>query len=250
MPMPVRESEALILRSFPLGEADRLVSFLSRTEGRMRGVASGARRPKSRFGSTLELFSYIRIWFYERETRELVRINQCELIESFLEAQRDYSVTLAFGLMSEVTEAVLGEHEVAEPNFRLLLVIARALKAGVKLPLALAYFAFWIVRLGGWMPPLDRCSRCGAALTARASMAKSGLFCPNCALPGQRAISQEALQFARKMSTEKLEQLMKADLPVAALEELKDHMLNLIEQHIEKKLQTRKMLAEALEPLT
>lgn len=245
-PMPVRESEALILRGFPLGEADRLVSFLSRTEGRMRGVASGARRPKSRFGSTLELFSYIRIWFYERETRELVRINQCELIESFLEAQRDYSVTVALGLMSEVTEAVLGEREVAEPNFRLLLLIARALKAGAKLPLALAYFGFWIVRLGGWMPPLDRCSRCGAALTVRAAMARGGLFCPNCSLPGQWGISPDALQLARNMSTERLAQLMKADLPVAALEELKDLMLNLIEQQIEKRLQTRKMLAEAL----
>jgi DNA repair protein RecO (recombination protein O) len=242
--MPVRESEALILRNFPLGEADRLVSFLSRSEGRMRGVASGARRLKSRFGSTLELFSYVRIWFYERETRELVRINQCELIESFLDVQRDYAVSLALALISEVTEAVLGEHEVAEPNFRLLLAVARGIKAGANMPLALAYFAFWTVRLGGWMPALDRCSRCGAALTARASMARSGLFCPNCALPGQHAISQETLQLARRMSGERLEQFMKGDFSSEAMDELKEHMLNLIEQHIEKKLQTRKMLAE------
>jgi DNA repair protein RecO (recombination protein O) len=248
--MPVRESEALILRSFPLGEADRLVSFLSRSEGRMRGVASGARRTKSRFGSTLEMFSYVRIWFYERETRDLVRINQCELIESFLEVQRDYAVTLALALMSEVTEAVLGEHEVAEPNFRLLLLIARAIKAGAKLPMALAYFAFWTVRLGGWMPALDRCSRCGAALTDRALMAKSGLFCPNCALSGQHAISQETLKLARRMASAKLEDLIKADVSSATTEELKDHMLNLIEQHIEKKLHTRKMFADEPEPLT
>ena len=247
--MPVRESEALILRSFPLGEADKLVSFLSRSEGRLRGVASGARRPKSRFGSTLEPFSYVRMWFYERETRELVRINQCELIESFLEVQRDYAVSLALALVSEVTEAVLGEHEVAEPNFRLLLVIARAIKGGAKLPAALAYFAFWTVRLGGWMPALDRCSRCGAALMDRASMARSGLYCPNCTLPGQRSISQEALQVARRMSSEKLEQLVKAEITPAAMDELKDHMLNLIEQHIEKKLQTRKMLADEPEQL-
>ena len=248
-PMPVRESEALILRSFPLGEADKLVSFLSRSEGRLRGVASGARRLKSRFGSTLEPFSYVRMWFYERETRELVRINQCELIESFLDVQRDYAVSLALALVSEVTEAVLGEHEVAEPNFRLLLVIARAIKGGAKLSAALAYFAFWTVRLGGWMPALDRCSRCGAALMDRASMARSGLYCPNCTLPGQRSISQEALQVARRMSSEKLEQLVKADLAGAAVDEVKDHMLNLIEQHIEKKLQTRKMLADEPEQL-
>ena len=247
--MPVRESEALILRSFPLGEADRLVSFLSRTEGRLRGVASGARRPKSRFGSTLELFSYVRMWFYERETRELVRISQCELIESFLEAQRDYAVATALALVSEVTEAVLGEHEVAEPNFRLLLLTARAMKSGARLPGVLAYFAFWTVRLGGWMPALDRCSRCGAALADRASMGKSGLFCPNCALPGRRSISQEALQLARRMAGEKLEQLMKANTTPAVVDEVKEHMLNLIEQHVEKKLQTRKMLAAEPEPL-
>jgi DNA repair protein RecO (recombination protein O) len=249
-PMPVRESEALILRSFPLGEADRLVSFLSRNEGRIRGVASGARRTKSRFGSTLEPFSYVRMWFYERETRELVRINQCELIESFLEAQRDYAVSLALALMSEVTEAVLGDHEVAEPNFRLLLLIARAIKAGAKLPMALAYFAFWTVRLGGWMPALDRCSRCGAVLNDRASMAKSGFFCSNCTLAGQRAISQETLKMARRMVSGKLEDMIKENFNAAATEEIKDHMLNLIEQHIEKRLHTRRMFADEPEPLT
>jgi DNA repair protein RecO (recombination protein O) len=248
--MPVHESEVLILRSFPLGEGDRLVSFLSRSEGRIRGVASGARRPKSRFGSTLEPFSYVRMWFYERETRDLVRINQCELIESFLDAQRDYSAGVVLALVSEATEAVLGEREVAEPNFRLLLVIARAIKAGANLPLALAYFAFWTVRLGGWMPSLDRCSRCGATLGERAYTARAdALFCANCSLPGQRGISQDALQLARRMMNEKLEQLMAAPIAAAIINEVKDQMLNLIEQHIEKQLQTRKMLADEPEPL-
>ena len=70
----------------------------------MRGVARGARLPKSRFGSTLELLSYIRIWYFERENRELVRINQCELIESFLDVQSDYQAGIYLALISEVTE--------------------------------------------------------------------------------------------------------------------------------------------------
>jgi len=249
--MPARESEALILRSFPLGEGDRLVSFLSRSEGRLRGVATGARKPKSRFGSTLEPFSYVRMWYYERETRELVRINQCDLIESFLEVQSDYAASLTLALMSETAEAVLGEREVAEANFRLLLATARAIKAGVNLPLALAYFAFWTVRLGGWMSALDRCSRCGGSLNGRAHMSRSGaLFCPNCMHPGQYAISQEELKLARLMSSEKLEALMKADFPATLVNDMKEHMLNLVEEHIEKKLQTRKMLSGAQEELS
>ena len=75
--MPARETEAIILKTFPLGEADRLVSFFGRSSGRMRGVASGARRMKNRYGSTLEVLSHVQLWYVEKETRDLVRIQQC-----------------------------------------------------------------------------------------------------------------------------------------------------------------------------
>src|ERR1700747_442822 len=149
--MPVHESEAIVLQNYPLGEADRLVSFLSRTMGRTRGVAAGARRPKSRCGSTLERLSHVRIWFFERETRELVRINQCEMIESFLDAFRDYASSVALAIFSEVTEAVLPDHEASDPNFRLLLLSAQSVKKTGKPELAMAYFTLLTVRLGGWL---------------------------------------------------------------------------------------------------
>src|SRR5579863_10112274 len=141
--MPLHESEAIVLQRYTLGEADRLVSFLSRTMGRMRGVAAGARKPKSRFGSTLERLSYIRIWFYERETRELVRISQCEVIESFLDAFRDYPSSVALALLSEIIETVLPDREASDANFRLLLLSAQTIKRTGKPELPLAYFALW-----------------------------------------------------------------------------------------------------------
>lgn len=246
--MPVRESEAIILRSRSLGEADRLVSFLSRTEGRLRGVASGVRRTKSRFGSTLELLSYVRIWFYERETRDLVRISQCELIESFMDAQRDYVNGVALALASEITESALGEREAAEPNFRLLLVTARAIKSGANPALVLAYFALWTMRLGGWLPRIDRCARCGAELSLLAYAPEGhGLLCSNCHLPGQRSISGAALALARRMLGEKLERLAK-EPPPAGVADLRDYMLDAIERQLEKHLRARHLLNEYLEP--
>jgi DNA repair protein RecO (recombination protein O) len=255
IPMPVRESEAIVLRSFPLGEGDRLISFLSRADGRMRGVASGARKPKSRFGSTLELFSYVRIWFYERETRDLVRINQCELIESFFTAQRDYDSELALALASEVTEAVLGEREIAEPNFRLLLVIARAIKAGADPAMALAYFALWTVRLGGWLPQLNRCARCGSVLVGDAFSSQGhGIICENCRVPGQVRISSKTLDVARRFLVTKLENLIDGaqssenrseTTPVTAVTELRTLMFDMIEERIEKRLRTRRLLEES-----
>jgi len=252
-PMPVFESEAIVLRSFPLGEGDRLVSFLSRTHGRMRGVASGARKPKSRFGGTLEPLSYIRIWFYERETRELVRINQTDLLESFLDVQSDYLAGVSLALASDVTEAVLGEREVAEPNFRLLLATARALKGGAKPPLALAYFALWTVRLGGWLSRLDRCARCAAAFHAGAGahVGVTGvLLCESCRIQGQPLLSHSALELAKCMLKEKLETLMSQQLAVGAYTELRDHMLDIIEHHIERRLQARQLLLGSLESLS
>jgi DNA repair protein RecO (recombination protein O) len=247
--MAAHESEAIVLRSFPLGEGDLLVSFLGRTHGRFRGVAKGARRLKSRFGSTLEPFSYIRVWFYERETRELVRIHQTELMESFLEVQRDYPAALALAVASEVSEAVLAEREAAESNFRLMLLTARSIKAGVKPEVALAYFALWTVRLGGWLPHLDRCSRCQAAFGGGAYFSeRQGLVCGNCRLFGQRAISSASLELAREMLGQNLWQLSKKSIAEQAVADLKDYMLDILEMHIEKYLQSRKLLKEHLEP--
>src|SRR5437879_10145477 len=90
--MPARETEALILKTFPLGEADRLVSFLGRSSGRLRGVAAGARLLKNRYGSTLEVLSHVQSWYVEKETRELVRIQHAEFLDSFHKAQSNSSL--------------------------------------------------------------------------------------------------------------------------------------------------------------
>jgi DNA repair protein RecO (recombination protein O) len=247
--MPAIESEAIIFRSFPLGEGDLLVSFFSRTLGPLRGVASRARKPKSPFGAGLEPLSHIRIWFYERETRELVRITQCELIESFLDVQRDYTAGLALGLASETTEAIVGAREAADANFRLLLLTARAIKSQTPTTLALAYFALWTVRLGGWLPQLDRCGNCGAELAGSTYLSQtSGLVCGACRAPGQRAFSQSALRLARRIATEKLEQLAPMPERRDELKEIMNFMLDIIEQHIGKPLRTRRLLEAATEP--
>jgi DNA repair protein RecO (recombination protein O) len=244
--MPLRESEAIVLQSYPLGEADRLVSFLSRTMGRVRGVAAGARRPKSRFGSTLERLSHIRIWFFERETRELVRINQCELIESFLDAFRDYASGIVLALFSEITEVVLPEREGSDASFRLLLLAAQSVKRTGKPELAMAYFALWTVKLGGWLPPLEVCSRCakglGAADAAYFAPGASAVVCAKCRKPGMRVISTGALAAARKMLGERLDRLDELAVSPRAARELTDVMLDVIEHQIDRRLTSRELL--------
>jgi len=243
--MPIVESEAVILRSFPLSEGDRIVSFLSRSVGRLKGVAQGARKPKSRFGASLETLSHVRIWFYERETRDLVRIQQCELLESFLDVQQDYAKGVALALMSEVTEAVLGEREPAEAQFRLLLLAARGVRTSEDAALPLAYFAVWTVRLGGWLPPLDRCSTCGASLDgapAYLDVVLGGLACANCRPPGAREISAAGMDFVRRAVRVNLAQLAETRTERAVTWQVTGAMLDLIESHVEKHLNSRRFL--------
>ncbi len=194
--MPLKESEAIVLRTYPLGEGDRLVSFLDRQSGRLRGVARGARLPKSRYGSTLEMLAYIRIWYFEKETKDLVRINQCELIESFMDVQQDYSAAIGLALVSEITDSVLGEREAADAQFRLILLTARAVRTQGPSQVVLAYFCLWTARLGGWLGSLDRCSRCGKVLHEESGFRSDGfaeISCSDCRINWMKPLSKEAL---------------------------------------------------------
>jgi len=246
--MPARETEAIILKTFPLGEADRLVSFLGRSSGRIRGVAPGARRIKNRFGSTLEVLSHVQIWYTEKETRELVRIQQAELLESFRQSQTDYGLSTGLAAISEISELVLPEHEVSEPMFRLILLTAREIERAKSWALPLTYFAFWTVRLGGWLPRFDRCASCGAAFGAKPAfyaLHQAGLFCEKCRRPAMRTLHLEARNLAERFANERLDQIELAASIEAIATELREASLTWIEHHVERRLTTRELLETA-----
>jgi DNA repair protein RecO (recombination protein O) len=219
--MPLRDSEAIVLRTFPLAEADRLVSLLTRDFGRLRGVAQGARRPKSRYGASLEPLTHLRVWFYEKETRELVRIGQCEIIESFLDVQQDYRSGLAISLAAEITEAVLPEREPQDHAFRLLLHVSRGFRDLKSRPLALGYFLVWTLRLAGWLPDLD---------------AKPGPRTP--VIPPKVAVA------ARILLTGTLEKIAASEKSPSIAPDFEAYFLDMIEQQIDKRLQARRMYEE------
>lgn len=243
--MPARETEAIILKTFPLGEADRLVSFLGRTTGRIRGVAAGARRIKNRYGSTLEILSHTQVWFVERETRDLVRIQQCELLESFHKAQSDYGQSTGLAAISEIAELVLPEREVAEPMFRLMLLTARQIEAAGTWELPLSYFVFWTVRLGGWLPSFSRCENCGAAFGTGPAFHASwsaGLLCSKCRRPGMKPVHAEGRVLAERFTGERLEKIMEPEKLKTPAAELRQAALDWIEHHTDRRLVTRELL--------
>lgn len=154
--MPARVSESLVLRTYPLREADLVVSFFTRDQGKLRGVAKRARRLKSSFGSGLERLSHVRMYYFQHENRELVNLDSCELIRSQFELAGDYATGVALDYLSEVSEQLLPPAEPGERFFRLLLATLEHLRnrGPESVWPAVTYFSLWAVRLSGFLPDL------------------------------------------------------------------------------------------------
>jgi DNA repair protein RecO (recombination protein O) len=246
--MPLRETEAIVLRTYRLGEADKIASLFTRQLGRLRAVAQGALRTKSRYGGSLEPLSYVRLWIFERENRDLLRLNSVEIIESFFDMQKDYRVQLAAQYLSEVSERLLPEREVNERIFRLLLAVLRALKHSGEVNRPLLYFDYWMVRLGGFLPDFETCSACGRALGEEGGYYARGsetLLCRDCkpAAGGLRA-SAASLAMVRASCHVPLDKWLAQEKAPPGCREARHFFEEIIESHTEKKLVTRGMMEE------
>src|ERR1700723_375315 len=152
--MPARMSDSFILRTYPFREADLIVSFFTREQGKLRGVARRARKPNGPFGSGLERLSRVNMAYYERENRDLSNLSGCELIESQFALQSDYARGIALDYFAEVAEQLLPAREPNEKFFRLLMSALDYLRSGGETWTAILYVSLWAVRLTGVFPEL------------------------------------------------------------------------------------------------
>jgi DNA repair protein RecO (recombination protein O) len=146
--MPLYTTDALILRTYKLGELDRIVVFLTRDRGKRRGVAKNARRSRRRFGGALEPMTYGRVGYRERERRDLVFLEYVEPVRSPLSA----SGLDALGYVEYFAELIDEWAPEADPNetlFRLGVSVVDALAAGVPVDPLARYFEYWLLRLQG-----------------------------------------------------------------------------------------------------
>src|SRR5581483_12293382 len=151
--MSLKQSEAIVLRSYPLREADLLVTLFSRAEGKIKGVARSAKRSKRRFGGALEPLTVVRAYYDEREGQELCRLDSCDILQSPLSAQVDYPRVVALEHIAETQDELLPDREANDAIFRLAVSVLQQLRGG-EIWLPLTYFQLWLVRLVGFLPEL------------------------------------------------------------------------------------------------
>lgn len=159
--MPLVETEGLVIKSYNLAEADRIVVFLTREHGVVRGVAKGAKRLKSKFGSGLEPFSVVKLSYFQKDSVELVSIQRADLVRSYFAAASEPEFLQKFSYLGEMLSQFSPPHD---PNETLYRMARACLEATAAEPANLAsvgvYFELWLLRLAGYLPDWSRCDEC------------------------------------------------------------------------------------------
>jgi len=239
-----KQSEALILRTYPFHEADLLVTLFTRAEGKIRAVAKSAKKSRRRFGGALEPLTHVVAHWQDREKQELARLDSCDIIASPLALEVNYPRAVALSYVAEVLDQLLPDREPGDDVFRLSLSVIRQLKPD-SIWMPLTYFDLWIVRLIGLLPDLHQCVVCGSTLNGSQAYfhpLADGLLCVRDKRLASTEISADSRTMAAEMFRFGVENFVGAPWPRQRAADLRRFLAQRIERHIEKKLVTAAML--------
>lgn len=234
----LRDDQGIVLRSFPFGEADRVVVLLSPNRGKLRCVAKGVRKTKSRFGGRLEPFTHVDLLLYEG--RNLDTITQVTTIEAFPSLRQDLDRVLVAATMVEVADLVAQEEE---PARRLFLLLHRGLRAleGELHPDLLTAFLLKAADVVGVAPQLLSCAGCGAGEGLRRfSFGGGGVLCDACRTPGAYVLRDGLVGYLAAVAAADLAALPAADPALSG--EARGVARRFVEYHLERRLESMVVL--------
>jgi len=243
--MALLVSDALILRTWPVNEADLVVSFFTREYGKVKGVAKAALKSRKRFGGALEPMTLARAFFAERPRQELVRIDQLELLRSPLSGPVDYTRAAVLSFYAELLDEALPEHDPQETVFRLALaVLEQTTVEQTWMPLT--YFSLWMTRLMGWLPDLTCCTLCGDRFSpgeASFHPQSDGLFCSLHRQGAGSLLSADSWTIAQRILREPATAFASELWPRRRGQDLRRFTLQSLERHLERRLRSAEAIA-------
>lgn len=244
--MVVHQAEALILRTWPVHEADLIVSLFTRDQGKLKGIAKSAAKSRKRFGGALEPMTYVVASYVEKPRQELVRLDSCEILASPLSEPVDYARATALAFFAEVLEETLPDHDPQDPVFRLALSVLEQTRTG-QIWLPVTYFGLWMLRLMGWMPEIARCTICGRPFAdgpAWFHQETEGLVCEEHKHPADRILSPASLVTAGRIFHAPIAALAPEDWPRNRAADLRRFAMQSLERHLERRLHSAQALAK------
>jgi DNA repair protein RecO (recombination protein O) len=248
--MTVQTAEAIVLRQYSLSDSDKIIVFFSREFGKIRAVAQGVKKPKSRLGGCLEPLNHIRLEFWMREGRDLCQIRQAELVYSYLGKNPNLPKIYAFSYFAEIANELVQDNQPNHALFRLLLA---SLETGYKHTVSLSlvrYFEIWSLRISGLLPDYAYCSNCGKCVKDDGFFAWLEAGQTRCAVCAEgrglriSGAAAEALELMSKLSPEQFSLQSVSKDAAAEIERLSQRLLSL---HLEKQLKSYRILREVLQ---
>ena len=236
--MAIIETEALVLRTYNLAEADKIVVCLSRSAGLIRGVAKGCRKLKNRFGASLEPFTLINLTYYEKENQELVSFRQTEILRSRFNLSGNPSILTGFSYMGDLLIDFSPPHQANDNLYRMALACFEAASQSPSdLESVLRYFEVWLLKIEGFLPDLKACANCHRAFADETVYLAGDLSlrCAQCSDSRGGAVSKRLHSHLR--TTEKLPPAKFAEESRAVATETKKEMAELTFQLIGRVLE-------------
>lgn len=251
--MPLYKTEAIILRSINYGESDKIVTFFTKDFGRIKGIAKGARRSRKRFQNALNLFTHIRLIFFEREGMNLVRADGCDILCTFPKIREDLRKIFYANHFLELIDEMAGERERNSEAFELLLFSLNLLDRTAPKEEYMRIFEIRALSVFGYRPNIKRCSICKMALEDLKDTAsfffsceRGGVVCGICSegFSDLVPISLGTLRTIEKVSEMNLDDLQRIKFSPQALIEAGEVLPKFIRYQLGKDLKSLKVLKE------
>ena len=233
MGSPLYRDQGVVLRTIKLGEADRIVTFATQGHGKVRAVAKGVRKTKSRFGGRLEPITHLSLQFYEG--RELDIVTQAEALDHFRVIREDLDRLARATTMLEAIDQVAQERQPSTRLYQMLVGALRALAAH-NAPLLVPAFFLKLLALEGFQPILDGCASCGEPGPLVAfDVGVGGALCPACAR-GPR-VSEQAVDLMHRILDGGLAGVLNEPV-TPATSEVANLATRAMEHHLERRLRS------------
>ena len=246
--MPLYKEQGVVLSRVKLGEADRIVTILTQGSGKVRAVAKGIRRTKSKFGARLEPFTHVSLMLY-RGRGQLDTVAQAEIIASFRPLREDLALLTAGEAMLEATDKVAEDHERNVRLFMLLLSGLRALELQPVDPAAVAEsYLLKLLSLSGFHPSLTGCAVCGRLAPSLFAAGQGGAVCEDCAEYGAGPVSAGSLQLLQQLATAQIEHAGDVALNGDTRREARAMLYGFAEYHLDRRIRSLPMLARQMLP--
>lgn len=243
-------TRAIVLRTWPYGESDKIVCFLTEGYGKVTGIAKGAKRSRKRFVNTLEPFSLVTLRFQERPHSALAFVHACDLIRVFKNLTTSLEKIAHASYLTEITDALTGERDENRPLFEHLREGLTFIEENETLLSFLIFFELKLLRLLGYQPMLEQCRRCGKSWQSglepswRFSPRDGGILCVACATFRKESVplSLEALGALAGLQKANAISCNCLSFPPSVLKEGRSALLRFIQFQASKELKSAPFL--------